>query len=174
MVVCSSSYSEYIIKHNLNARQIVDESIASICDAVPKMNNTILALADYRMGRDMKLDFAQKCLPAKFSPDFLATHEVNLPELIAPQRDDDKRDDLYCTFNIIQEKFIKGGVMITKLPPLITNAPVGEDALTINMEESAFRTFEPRRSRLVRSPVSDVTINRALWKIAEEYYTANN
>ena len=38
------------------------------------------------------------------------TPEPSHMEIITPQRIEDNKDDLWTTFNVIQEKFIRGGV----------------------------------------------------------------
>jgi hypothetical protein len=70
---------------------------------------------------------------------------VNNNELLRPRRSSDQSGDLWTTFNILQEKIIKGGTYVQ------------------NKE-----TRNTQRAREVKSVTENVRLNKALWTLAEE------
>jgi hypothetical protein len=80
-----------------------------------------------------------------------AEGEVSTPvqpdQLLRPRRFEDRRNDLWSTFNVVQENVIKGGV-----------TAIGQDA-----------NGRARRvtSRAINGIDQDVKLNKALWVLAE-------
>jgi hypothetical protein len=74
--------------------------------------------------------------------------EVSPHGLLIPYRPEDRGNDLWTTFNVVQENLIRGGVGYT------TRNSKGRKVY--------------RRSRPVRGIDGDLKLNRALWRQAEE------
>lgn len=74
--------------------------------------------------------------------------EINLPDLLTARRWDDRRaNDLWTTYNRVQENIIKGGVR------------------RVGRTESGRRK---KRLRAVKSIEKDVRLNKALWTLTEK------
>jgi hypothetical protein len=84
--------------------------------------------------------FAKSSIPLRF-PKHL---EVDYKDLLVPHRDEDNKDDLYTTLNVIQENLLSGNVS------------------GVNKETG--RRFT---SREITSISKDKDINQGLWDIAE-------
>lgn len=101
-----------------------------------------------RLSADEKEAFAEAAHTLRFAD---ADGETSTPvqprQLLAPRRRDDTANDLWTTFNVVQENTIRGGIRA-----------VGIDA---NM----------RRRRVTTRPVNgidqDVKLNRALWQLSQ-------
>jgi hypothetical protein len=74
--------------------------------------------------------------------------EVDYKDLLTPHREEDYKDDLYTTLNIIQENLIRGNVS------------------GVNKESG--RRFT---SKEIKSITTDTIVNRGIWDIAERIAT---
>ena len=178
MVVCTAQIAEYIIRHNLHAREIAQEAIHNMMNHAPQIGDRIRELTARQMNHEEQLDYASQTLPVKFNDAFLASHEINIEKLIKPVRPADNPGNLYGLFNIIQEKYIKGGVIIQKRPAPVTNAPAGDMIIEAEFEPvgASYKPEKvkgPRSSRKLTSVTEDLRINKELWLTAEEYLTTN-
>lgn len=77
---------------------------------------------------------------------------VNLDEINRSRRPQDTGNDLWRTFNRVQESVLRGGITVSKLD--------SETGITTRRNASA-----------IRNPVKSLTLNRDLWQIAEEFAT---
>ena len=85
--------------------------------------------------------FAKSIIPFRFEPHL----EVDHKELLRPHREEDYKNDLYTTLNVIQENLIRG------------------DVSGVNKESG--RRFT---SKKISSISKDFEINRAVWDMAEK------
>lgn len=86
-------------------RQITDqfaERLPLIQRSVNKMENTFL-------DESKTLDLLKKSMLIRWDKGSLPS-DINLNDLITPERDGDVGNSVWKTFNVIQEKFIRGGV----------------------------------------------------------------
>jgi len=171
LIVCASMLASVRIKHGSAARQIVQDATVTMIRNAPKIAGRIEILSDRKLCFEEQLQFAQLALPVRFDSAFRATHDFNLRRLIQPQRPNDKPDNLYGLFNIIQERFIKGGVIMRAYPAEYTNAAAG--GMVIDADYEVIREPKPRRSRRVTGVLEELRINQELWNKTEEYLTIN-
>lgn len=127
--------------------RIIDGAFSVISETVRSIET-----ADFWSGIELKtdamLDFASKALELKY-PQGGPTQAPIRPEmLLLPRRFDDKENNLWTVFNRVQEHLIKGG--------------------QIGRNESGNR----RTTRSIRNPLKDITINKALWDLADQYAIA--
>jgi hypothetical protein len=103
------------------------------------------------MNRDEKLVFAEAAHVLRFGD---ADGEVHTPvepeQLLAPRRQDDVADDLWTTFNVIQENAIKGGIR------------------NWVRDETSGRRLRRYTSRAIGGIDQDVKLNKALWVLADK------
>jgi len=71
------------------------------------------------------------------------TAVVTPSDLLTPKREEDKKDDLWTVYNVIQENIMKGGV-------------------TVN---AGFKRFKHTRS--IRNISENIRVNTKLWEIVE-------
>lgn len=173
LIVCAAMLAAVRIKHGTTARAIVGEATANMIRNAPAIAGRIETLSARRLCFEEQLQFAQRALPVKFNDSFRASHDFNLRELVKPQRNADRPDNLYGLFNIVQEKFIKGGVMMQRRPDVFTNAAAGGLVIDADYEVIPEHEPGPRRSRKVTGALEGIRINQELWNTAEEYLTVN-
>ena len=87
-----------------NLQKQITEMTERLPLTVESMNNMI----DTKMNQKSILKFAKDMLAVRFPEDELRRITIDMDEFITPVRPEDKGDDLWSVFNVIQEKIIEG------------------------------------------------------------------
>ena len=141
LVVSDSVFESYKIKHIGDRDNDVVNAVAKITAIKDKLLDKIKTLSNIQLSNLEKQSFAKLAIPLRFEEHL----EVNLNDLLVPNRKEDYKDDLYTTLNTIQEHLIRGNVS------------------GINKETG--RRFT---SKEIKSITNDTHINKGLWDIAEK------
>jgi hypothetical protein len=141
LVVSDGVFESYKIKHIGDRDNDVANAVAKITAIKDKLLDKIKTLSNIQLSNLEKQSFAKLAIPLRFEEHL----EVNLNDLLVPNRKEDYKDDLYTTLNTIQEHLIRGNVS------------------GINKETG--RRF---KSKEIKSITNDTHINKGLWDIAEK------
>ena len=144
LVVSESVFESYKIKHLGDKDNDVANAVTSITAIKPKLMSKINTLSSITLSQLEKETFAKSAIPLRFEEHL----EVDYKDLLTPHREEDYKDDLYTTLNIIQENLIRGNVS------------------GINKETT--RRFT---SKEIKSITTDTQINRGIWELAERIAT---
>lgn len=147
LVVSESVYESYKIKHLGDRDNDVADAIRSITAIKPKLMAKINTLSSIQLSQLEKETFAKLSIPLRFEEHL----EINHQDLLIPHREEDCKDDLYTTLNIIQENLIRGNVS------------------GVNKETA--RRFT---SKEIKSITTDTQVNRGIWELAERIATIKN
>lgn len=120
--------------------QIADATERLALDA-PKMMEEVCNYQNIYLKQDERLAFAQAAIEMRFDGD---KYSVDPQELLRTWRSQEKEPTLWNTFNVIQEKFIKGGVR-----------QIRQDRTRV-------------KSRAISSIDENVKLNKALWTLTSE------
>jgi hypothetical protein len=97
-----------------------------------------------KLGQDKALEFAKKALETRFSEEEINRITIDLNELLTPTRPEDKGEDLWSVYNVVQEK------------------------LTHGMFEYGYASTK-RKARKIKNFQQDIKLNTKLWELAEQY-----
>lgn len=144
-LVVGETFDSYKLRHIGDLDDNLDEIIAKITEFKPKLERKIDNFSSLMLSQAEMETFAKLSVPLKF-----ASHlEVDSKQLLAPQRDEDRKDtSLYTVMNVIQENLIR------------SNNIVGSNKET-------GRRFT---SREITSIQKDYEINAGLFDLAERIY----
>lgn len=137
-----------IIPHKGDVLGQVVEGAFSVIGQAEIAYDSIDNLRRIELSRDEQLAFAAAASVARFDADSPVTPAA----LLVPRRDGDRANDLWTTFNRVQENVIRGGIGF-----------VGEQRLPDGRTRTIHRHTAP-----IRSVDGDVRLNRALWTLADE------
>lgn len=141
MIVASSTIDSLSVRHT-GSHNLLDDVIdvsARVIDEAPK------AIAQIARFKSIELSPAEQAAFAVSAIEALpTTMEIEPSRILAVRRYDDKGDNLWKVSNRVQENLIKGGIYG-------------------RTEGSTFR-----RTREVKSINSNVSINKAIWRLTEE------
>jgi hypothetical protein len=148
MIVADREGAEVRVPHKGDVvRQVVEGSYAVLDDARRALD-AAEAWQGVTLNRDERQAFGEAARTLRFGDAEGRTETpITAEQLLAPRRVDDAGDDLWRTFNRVQENAIRGGLTAW-----------GRDAQN-----------RPRRvtSREVNGIDGDVRLNRALWTLTE-------
>ncbi len=141
LVIADSVFDSYKIKHLGDRNNDVENAVARITEVKPKLLSKIAKFESIKLNKQEKEAFMQSALPLRFE-NHLKLDNPN--ELLTPLRDEDTKDDLYTTLNVLQENLLSSKI-------------------------SGYNKDTGRRftSKEITSISKDVEINKGLWDIAE-------
>lgn len=142
MIVSDGEIDCVRVRHSGNVVDNVIEGTYRIVNETPKAIEHMDAMRSLTLSQGEKQVFAEAAKMLRWDPEEMS---VNNTDLLRPRRSDDRSDDLWTTFNVLQEKIIKGGTYV-------------QNKETRNMQ----------RAREVKSVSENVRLNKALWTLAEE------
>jgi hypothetical protein len=151
MVVMSSSFQDIRIRHvGFDPKEIVKAS-ARVGEAGKLVSERVGDMRNVNLLQAEQVALSESAAMLLFGQEELKSHQVdfNSMELNEPWRTQDKGDDLWHTFNRIQENVTKGGIPYYR-----------------HNQENFLHT----RSKLrpVKSIDRDIRLNQALWALAEK------
>jgi hypothetical protein len=150
LIVADSIVEEHTIRHQGYTEEVVNEAVYSIIEEMPKVYDSIERFQDVRLDQDEQFAFAKGALMLTFDDEQLEGVMLNdsAHRLMRPTRREEQDGNLWNSFNVVQEKLIKGGRFLK------TNKdPLSRPKVT--------------KRRAVKSINKNVDINRALWAYAE-------
>ena len=102
------------VPHRRNAVERVIEGAYTVLSNFDEMNGSIERMKAIQLNVPQKLAFAKAAAELRFED---AEIQVNPIDIIAPRRQADVGNDLWRTFNVVQERLIKGGVCLLYTSP---------------------------------------------------------
>ena len=142
-MVCGEITSDIRIRHQGNILDQVIEGAFTVLEGFDQINEQREGMQALVLNEGEQTAFARAALTLKYdNPDI--PPPITETQLLRPRRSDDFPDDMWTTFNRVQENMIKGGLS-------------GRSA-----------TGSPTTTRAVTSIDGNIKINRALWVLAEE------
>jgi hypothetical protein len=142
LVVADEEFSDFKIKHKgysfAELRSVVRQAVEDLPNRVQVMNDMKNRVLTVEEKRQLALD----AMLVRAGVDTLKYDEETIDEILEPQRSEDKGNDLWRTFNVIQEKITQGNFHAA-----LTGAKV-------------------RKVRKIKSFEKDMKVNKQLFKLA--------
>lgn len=149
-VACSNGLiipQQDLIDFNQRHLKITSDDVSEITEnfikSVPIIERSVNRMVDKKMTTDEKVDFVSKAVGIRWkNTEDIST--LTLETIIEPMRVEDYESTLWNTFNIVQEKLIKGGFIKEQ-------------------------NDKSRKVKAIKSLNMDTYINKKLWELAETY-----
>jgi len=143
LTVATSSVESFKVKHQRFELDDVKRLTESFASKLPKIEVSVNRMMEKELSTDEKIDFLRKSSEVRFGQNKVLT-DLEMVGLLAPNRKEDEGDDLWRVLNVVQEKFVRGGVEMT--------SPKG------------------RRTKLrgLQNIMALNKVNTKLWELAEE------
>ena len=139
LVVKDKDLGGFRERHTKFTFQEIKDLISSKVDALPKTIEKINKWSGIEMSAKDRYSFAVEALALRLSGDRVA-QEYEVREILNPKRTEDKHNNLWCTYNVVQENLIKGGFQMNE-----------------------------RQARPITNPFTDLQLNQDLWQLAEAF-----
>jgi hypothetical protein len=145
LVVCDATFAKISIKHSgFKPDSVIDGSF-KVLDEVPTVTNEIEMMRSKTLSDSQRSAFAEAALIAKYGE--VEAAPVMPDKVLTPRRIDDRKADVWSTFNVIQENLVRGG----------------QRDLRKRKEDGSFF----KRTREVKGIDENVKLNKALWHLAK-------
>lgn len=146
LVAQTSTIDTVKVRHSGDVMHKVIEGTYRVLDEATKTLEAPVKWSTLQLAAPERAAFAEAAHIARFGDEEEAT-PIEPRQLLIPRRYDDRAEDLWSTFNVVQENAIRGGLQA-----------VGRDA-----------NNRPRRvsSREIKGIDQGVKLNKALWVLAE-------
>lgn len=142
LVISDSIFDSYKIKHIGDRDNDVTNAVQKITNVKQTLLDKVNQFENITLTQQEKAAFVQSALPLRFE-NHLELNDQN--DLLIPLRDEDKKDDLYTTLNVLQENLLSSNIS--------------------GYNKDTGRKFT---SKAISSISKDVEINKGLWDIAEK------
>lgn len=149
MVMPEGPFASVSVTHTGNIIEKVIEGSHVVLDNAQKVLEKPKQWSQIQLTPPQQLAFAEAARVVRFGD---AEGRVETPvtaqQLLIPRRNEDRGNDLWKTFNVVQENAVKGGIY--------------------NQVRQPNGNIRRSTTREVRGISEDVKLNRALWVLAEE------
>ncbi|MDF1880564.1 DUF932 domain-containing protein [Sulfurimonas sp. MAG313] len=106
LVIADSVFESYKIKHIGDRFNNVQNAINNITAFKPQLEQKINTFESIHLSQAEQESFARSSIPLRFHKHL----QVDLKDLLTPHREEDTKDDLYTTLNVIQENLLRGNI----------------------------------------------------------------
>ena len=144
LVISTTQFEDVKMRHMGYTFEDLQVNIREMVARLPLTVESMNKMKEVEMGEKAALDFAKKAIETRFDKKQVARIKVDLKELLSPTRKEDRGNDVWSVFNVIQEKIIHGGF------DYISGTKV-------------------RKARKVKNFKQDQKINKELFDLALEY-----
>jgi hypothetical protein len=144
-IVADSMIGSINVRHSGDIIEAVTAASAQIVERMPLVLNAVNSWSEIELTKNEQGIFAEAAREIRFADaDGKVDQSITTEKLLEPRRSDDEGNNLWMTFNRVQENVIKGG--------LRTRSASGRR----------------NKTRAVKSIDTDVRLNKALWTLAEK------
>lgn len=146
MIIADSTFETIKTRHSRLAPEIIEVGIKDIVEIVPQIMNKVDEMMSFEMKAKEKEKFAENVIEMVWKDSEVKPLEP--VQLIETRRSEDRKDNLWTTYNTVQENLIKGGL-------------IGTNAAN-----------KKRKMRAITNIDKDVKINKLLWEEADKMLAA--
>jgi hypothetical protein len=143
LVISTETFSDVKMRHMGYTFEDLQVQIKDMVEQLPLTVESMNKMKAVELNVKQMKELAEKSLTTRFTEDQLKVAKINLDEIINPVRDEDKGNDLWSVFNVIQEKIITG-------------------------DFSYLSGAKSRKAREVKNFKQDMDINKKLFAFASE------
>jgi hypothetical protein len=147
LVISTEQFNDVKMRHMGYTFEELQKQIRTMVEQLPLTVESMNKMKLVELDEKTTIEFATKALATRFKEDELKNITVDLDKLLEPTRPEDKGNDLWSVFNVIQEKILEGDFQYmagTKI----------------------------RKARKVKNFKQDMEINQKLFAVAAEYIAA--
>lgn len=147
LVVSTQEFENVKMRHMGYTFEELQKQIRAMVEQLPLTVESMNKMKQIQLDEEQAKALAKKALTTRFTEEQVEAMDFNLDELLEPTRDEDKGNDLWSVFNVIQEKILDGSF-------------------------SYMSGAKIRKARKVKNFKQDMEINQKLFAMAAEFIAA--
>jgi len=144
LVICSKEFENLKIRHYGYDFEELKNVIGTIVEKLPLTVESMNSFKKKKLRKAQIEEFAKKAAAIRFGVEQLQNITIDYNKLIEPTREEDKGNDLWSVFNVVQEKLVHGMFEYTAGTKL-------------------------RKARKIKNFKQDLDLNAKLYELAVEY-----
>ena len=144
LVICSKEFENLKIRHYGYDFEELQKVINTMVESLPLTVESMNTFKRKTLRQEQIIEFARRATEIRFGAEQLQNIQINYTELIEPTRPEDRGDDLWSVYNVVQEKLVHG------------------------MFEYMSGT-KLRKARKIKNFKQDLDLNAKLYELAVEY-----
>jgi hypothetical protein len=109
LTVSTALAESFNVRHQRFDLDDVKRLTESFAGELPKIERSVNRMMEREMTTDEKIDFVRKSAEIRFSKEKILS-DMEIVGLLTPNRMEDEGNDLWKIFNVVQEKFVRGGM----------------------------------------------------------------
>ena len=109
LVIATEQFEDVKMRHMGYTFEDLQKNIREMVARLPLTVESMNTMKQIELGEEQALEFAKKALETRFDELQMTRIKVDLKDLLAPTRREDKGSDLWSVFNVVQEKLLGGG-----------------------------------------------------------------
>jgi hypothetical protein len=147
LVISTQEFENVKMRHMGYTFEELQKQIRGMVEQLPLTVESMNKMKQTELTEEQTIELAKKSLTTRFTEDQVNELDFDLDKLLEPTRDEDKGNDLWSVFNVIQEKILDGDFTY------MSGAKI-------------------RKARKVKNFKQDLDINQKLFAIAAEFTAA--
>ena len=144
LVISTTQFEDVKMRHMGYTFEDLQENIREMVAKLPLTVESMNKMKEVEMKQEQALEFAKRALETRFDEKQMNRIKVDLDALLTPTRVEDKGNDVWSVFNVVQEKIIDG-------------------------DFEYIAGSKTRKARRVKNFKQDQKINKELFELALEY-----
>lgn len=147
LVISTEQFNDVKMRHMGYTFEELQTQIRAMVEQLPLTVESMNKMKAVELDETSIVEFATKALATRFKEEELENIKVDLEKLLEPTRPEDKGNDLWSVFNVIQEKILEGDFQYMSGTKI-------------------------RKARKVKNFKQDMEINQKLFAVAAEFIAA--
>ncbi len=143
-LVAGERFEEVRVPHKGNIQHDIIEGVYTVAEDFPRLIEASETMKEIRLSADEQHVLAEASLVARYGEE---ESPIRPDQIIQPRRREDTGQSLWMSYNVIQENMIRGGLH--------------------GQRRNAEGRIRRSQTRAVNGIDQNVTLNRALWTLAE-------
>jgi hypothetical protein len=143
-LVAGERFEDVRVPHKGNIQHDIIEGVYTVAEDFPRLIDASETMKEIQLGEDERRVLAEASLVARYGEE---ESPVRPDQIIQPRRREDVGQSLWMTYNTIQENMIKGGLH--------------------GRRQTSDGRIRRSQTRAINGIDQNVTLNRALWTLAE-------
>jgi len=144
LVISTTQFEDVKMRHMGYTFEDLQQNIREMVERLPLTVESMNRMKEIEMGQEAALDFAKRAITTRFSDEEINRIKIDFDALLQPVRPEDKGNDVWSVFNVVQEKIIEG-------------------------DFEYLSGTKARKARRIKNFKQDQKINKELFELALEY-----
>ena len=108
LVISTETFNDVKMRHMGYSFEELRNKIHEMVEQLPLTVETMNKMKQIELNENQAKELAQRSLEVRFGEDQIQNIKIDVEQLLTPTRNEDKNNDLWSVFNVIQEKIIHG------------------------------------------------------------------